>query len=148
MEFMIAMLFIFILFPKAIGGSLVCGALIAWEDGKQKYAAHLAALAETPRVGLTICAYGAAGKPTAYRGAADLVMAVRKKIGAEAYDLHGLRYTTAAELAALGCSDELIASITGHSTMAMVAKYSSQTRQISRSREVARIRDRAAIDKQ
>jgi len=92
-------------------------------------------LDETPRIGLTICAYGPAGKATAYRGAADLVMAVRKKIGAEAYDLHGLRYTTAAELAALGCSDELIMAVTGHKTSAMVARYAGPARQKSRAEE-------------
>lgn len=89
-------------------------------------------LDQTPRIGLTICAWGPAGKPTRYRTAADLVMAVRRAIGAEGYDIHGLRYYAAAELAAAGCSDELIASVTGHKTMAMVAKYAGAARQKSR----------------
>lgn len=93
-------------------------------------------LARTPRAGLTICAWGKAGKPTSYRGAAQLVLAVRKEIGAEAYDLHGLRYTAAAELAALGCSDELIMSVTGHKTHAMVAKYAGPARQKARAEQV------------
>ncbi|MDF2140817.1 site-specific integrase [Paenirhodobacter sp. CAU 1674] len=93
---------------------------------------HLrAVLDETPKVGVTICAWGR-GKPTAYRGAADLIMAVRRQIGAEAYDIHGLRYSAASELAALGCSDDEIKAITGHTTSAMVAKYAGAARQRSR----------------
>lgn len=88
----------------------------------------------TPRIGMTICAWGKTGKPTSYRGAADLVMAVRKEIGAEAYDLHSLRYTTAAELAAAGCSDDLIRAVTGHATAAMVAKYAGPARQKARAK--------------
>jgi len=94
-----------------------------------------AVLATTPRIGLTLCAWGPAGKPTKYRTAADLVMAVRVAIGADAYDLHSLRYATAAELAALGCSDELIMSVTGHKTSAMVARYAGPARQKSRAKE-------------
>lgn len=98
--------------------------------------ARLATVLEaTPRIGLTICAWGPAGKPTRYRTAADLVFAVRKSIGAEAYDIHGLRYTTAAELAEAGCSDELIMAVTGHKTMAMVAKYAGPARQKSRAKQ-------------
>lgn len=93
-----------------------------------------AVLDATPKVGMTICAWGQNGKPTSYRGAADLVMAVRKAIRAEAYDLHSLRYTTAAELAEAGCSDELIQSITGHATARMVAKYAGPARQKSRAK--------------
>src|SRR5690606_5230970 len=63
-----------------------------------------AAIDVTAKVGLTICAQKN-GRPTSYRGAADLVMAVRKDIGAEDYDLHALRHTAAHELAAIGCSD-------------------------------------------
>lgn len=97
---------------------------------------HLkAALAATPRIGLTICAWGDRGRPRGYRSAADLVLGVRKQIGAEQYDIHSLRYTTAAELAALGCSDELIMSITGHKTSAMVAKYAGPARQRARATE-------------
>jgi integrase len=92
-------------------------------------------LAATPRIGLTMCAWGPAGKPTLYRTAADLIMAVRRQIGAEGYDIHGLRYFAAAELAEAGCSDELIMAITGHRTIAMVAKYAGPARQRSRAQE-------------
>lgn len=94
-----------------------------------------AILDATPRIGLTICSWGPAGKRTAYRTAADLIMDVRRKIGAERYDIHGLRYTTASELAEAGCSDELIMSITGHKTMAMVARYAGPARQRTRAKE-------------
>lgn len=100
------------------------------------FTAHLrAVLEQTPKVGLTICAWGKNGKATSYRGAADLIMAVRKQIGAEAYDIHSLRYSAAAELAALGCSDELIQSVTGHSTTAMVVKYAGPARQKARAKQ-------------
>ena len=38
-------------------------------------------------------------------------------------------------LAALGCSDELIQSVTGHSTTAMVVKYAGPERQRARAKE-------------
>ena len=101
---------------------------------------HLrAVLASTQKLGVTICAWGR-GKPTAYRGAADLIMAVRVKIGAEAYDIHSLRYSAAAELAALGCSDELIQAVTGHATAAMVKKYAGPARQKARAIEAQKLR--------
>ena len=99
-----------------------------------------AALDATKRTGLTICA-GPTGKPAIYRVGADLVMAVRKKIGAEAFDNHSLRYTAASELAALGCADELIMSVTGHKTSAMVAQYAGAARQKSRATEAMKRRD-------
>ena len=93
-----------------------------------------ATLDATPRKGLTIAAQ-TNGLPTSYRGAADLVMAVRRQIGAEAYDLHGLRYTTTRELAEAGCSDDLIKSVTGHATGAMVHLYAAAARQKTRAVE-------------
>ena len=42
---------------------------------------------------------------------------------------------TQAELAALGCSDELIQSVTGHSTTDMVVKYAGPARQKARATE-------------
>lgn len=101
---------------------------------------HLrATLAQTQKVGVTICAWGR-GKPTSYRGAAQLIMAVRVQIGAEKYDIHGLRYSAASELAELGCSDELIAAVTGHATSAMVRKYAGAARQKTRAIEAQKLR--------
>lgn len=90
-------------------------------------------------MGVTICAWGA-GKPTSYRVAADMVMDVRKKIGAEAFDIHSLRYAAASELAAAGCSDDLIAAVTGHTTASMVRKYSQAARQKSRAIAAQKLR--------
>lgn len=87
-----------------------------------------AALASTQKLGVTICAHGR-GQALSYRAASQRIMAVRKAIGAEEYDIHGLRYAAAAELAEAGCSDELIASVTGHSTASMVRKYAGPARQ-------------------
>lgn len=98
-----------------------------------------AILDDTPRVGMTICAWGR-GKPTSYRGAADLIHAVRVEIGAERWDIHSLRYNAASELGAAGCSDELIQSVTGHQTSAMVVKYAGPERQKARAKEAQGLR--------
>ncbi|MCJ8139600.1 tyrosine-type recombinase/integrase [Falsirhodobacter halotolerans] len=104
------------------------------------FTTHLAqALAMTPRQGETICA-GASGQPISYRHASTLIMEVRRAIGAEAYDIHGLRYAAASELAEAGCSDDLIAAVTGHATSAMVRKYSRVARQRSRAIEAQSMR--------
>lgn len=100
-----------------------------------------AVLASTKKVGLTICAQND-GRPTSYRGAADMVMKVRRSIGAEDYDLHGLRYSAAAELAAMGMDDDHIMAITGHSTKAMVVKYAGPARQRSRATKVQEERNK------
>ncbi|MCA0905161.1 tyrosine-type recombinase/integrase [Ruegeria marisrubri] len=51
-------------------------------------------------------------------------IAERKKLGLDAYSLHGLRYSAASELAEAGCTDHQIAAITGHKSLSMVQKYS------------------------
>ena len=91
-------------------------------------------LAETPRDGLTIVT-GVHGRPASYRVVADEIMAVRRAIGAEAYDIHALRHTTAAHLAAAGHDDETIKAITGHASTQMVARYAGQARQITRAKK-------------
>lgn len=96
---------------------------------------HLrAALDDTPKRGLTIVC-NPDGRPMAYKTAQGHVMAVRKLIGAEGYDIHSLRHTAASELAALGCSDELIMAVTGHSSARMVAHYAGAARQRARAKE-------------
>lgn len=72
--------------------------------------------------------------PWAYRSAAQAMRAAREQIGAEEYDLHALRYTACAELLMAGCSDELIASVTGQS-LKMVEHYTRHLRQRVRARE-------------
>lgn len=100
-----------------------------------------AALDAVPRNGLTICA-DKMGRPTTYSAGAHDVLAVRKQIGAQGYDLHSLRYTAASELAAAGCSDELIMSVTGHETLAMMRKYAGAARQRARATEAMGKRDK------
>lgn len=97
-------------------------------------------LSETPRTGLTIIAHGPAGKALTYFPAAKAVRSVREQIGAEEYDIHGLRYAAAADLAAAGCSDEQIAAITGHKTSAMIARYAGPVRQRARAEEAQKRR--------
>lgn len=66
----------------------------------------------------------------------------RKRAGAVAYDIHSLRYAAASELAGAGCTDEQIAAITGHSTVAMVARYSGPARQRARAQQAQDQRNR------
>ncbi len=100
-------------------------------------------LEATPRTGETIVA-AEDGFPLSYRVAAYAVMQVRKEIGAEDYDIHALRHTTASELAALGLSDELIMAVTGHTSRAMVVRYAGAARQKARAMmaQEARIKTR------
>lgn len=90
-----------------------------------------AVLAETPRRGLYVISQPDS-QPVSYRAAAFAVMKVRKEIGAEDYDIHALRHTTASELAALGLSDELIMAVTGHTSRASVVRYAGAARQKAR----------------
>jgi len=88
-------------------------------------------LGRTPRDGLFILSQSDS-QPVSYRAAAFAVMKVRKEIGAEEYDIHALRHTTASELAALGLSDELIMAVTGHTSRASVVRYAGAARQKAR----------------
>lgn len=63
-----------------------------------------------------------------YRGASAAVRAVREAIGAIDYDIHSWRYNAACELVEAGCSDDLVASVTGQSP-AMVLHYTKKVRQ-------------------
>lgn len=57
-----------------------------------------------------------------------------RKGAAEGFTIHGWRYTCAADLAGLGKTDEEIAAITGHKSVAMVRKYAGPERQKARAR--------------
>lgn len=72
--------------------------------------------------------------PWIYKTAADSMRKARAAVGAMDYDLHALRYTACAELLRAGCSDELIASVTGQSRQ-MVEHYTRHLRQRVRARE-------------
>lgn len=75
-----------------------------------------------PRRGLCIVA-GDDSRPLSYRRASYAVDAGRRAAGVGGYTVHGLRHSTAAELAEAGCTDAQIASVTGHKSLRMVAKY-------------------------
>ncbi|WP_089257873.1 tyrosine recombinase XerC [Cereibacter sphaeroides] len=75
------------------------------------------------------------GRPLTYRRMAEIMLAERKRLGLEAYDLHALRYRGVMELAWAGCTDDEIASYSGHTTKAMIAKYAGEARQIMRARQ-------------
>jgi hypothetical protein len=55
-----------------------------------------------------------------------------KRIGAEAYDLNALRYRGIYDLALHGCTDDEIATYSGHTIKAMIEKYAGVTRQRKR----------------
>jgi integrase len=100
-----------------------------------------AALDAAPRRSVFILTNERATAPWSYRGAFDAMMKLRRAIGAEAYDIHSLRYTATAELAALGLDDDTIRAITGHRTGAMVAHYAGPARQRARAMKAQQARD-------
>lgn len=63
-----------------------------------------------------------------YKQASKTMLAARQAVKAEAWDLHGLRYSAAAELLLAGCDLDTIAAITGQSR-AMVEHYTRHVRQ-------------------
>lgn len=93
----------------------------------ERLRAHLASL---PRTSLTIVS-GRSGQPLSYDAAAKRVRRIRRQVGALEFTIHGWRYTAADQLAAAGCSDEEVQSITGHKTRAMVLKYTGTARQLA-----------------
>ncbi len=75
------------------------------------------------------------GTPISYRYMADLMLKERKRLGLEDFDLHALRYRGIKELAWRGCTDEEIASYSGHATRAMIELYAGEARQVMRARQ-------------
>ena len=102
----------------------------------------LQALAATPKDSIFILTKEGGTGPWGYRGAADEIMKLRRTIGAEAYDIHSLRYTATAELASLGLDDATIMAITGHKTNRMVQLYAGPARQKARAINARAARDR------
>ncbi len=74
-----------------------------------------------------------------YRGASQAVRNVRERIVGVDYDIHSWRYNAACELVEAGCSDDLVASVTGQSP-AMVLRYSKKMRQKVRAIEAQQMR--------
>lgn len=68
-------------------------------------------------------------------------MRIRRKIGAEAYDIHGLRHTAASEIASIpGMTADHVRAITGHSDAAMVRLYAGPAMQKARALEAQHAR--------
>jgi integrase len=106
------------------------------------FTARLAAvLAETKRTSLKFILADEFGHPLNYDKMQKTVMAVRKSSGLTAYSLHGLRYSAAGELAEAGCTDQQIASITGHKSLSMVQKYSKGASQKRLAKEAQSLRE-------
>jgi len=99
-----------------------------------------AMLAETPRRSLYIVSQ-ANGRPMSYPLAWKRIMGVRKQIGAEAYDIHGLRHSAASELAALGLDDAHIQAITGHTSSGVLRTYAGAAMQKKRATEAQKRRE-------
>ncbi|WP_299632018.1 tyrosine-type recombinase/integrase [uncultured Roseobacter sp.] len=97
------------------------------------------ALDSAPRRGIYILTNHRATNRWSYRGASQAIRNIREKIGAQGYDIHSWRYNAACELLEAGCSDDLIAAVTGQSPQ-MVMHYTQQIRQRVRAIEAQRRR--------
>lgn len=96
---------------------------------------HLKAVLDgAPKNGLTILTLRD-GRPLPYRRMAKIMRDERDRLGLLAYDLHALRYRGVMELAWVGCTDDEIASYSGHSSKAMIAKYAGEARQVTNARK-------------
>jgi integrase len=94
----------------------------------------LTQLAKAPRNSVFILTAGLNFRQLSYRMAAKDIRDLRAKIGADAYDIHSLRYTATEELARVGLDDDKIMAITGHKTAKMVQLYAGKARQKSRAK--------------
>ena len=79
----------------------------------------------------------AQGNRMNYRTMADAMIKERKRLGLMEFDQHALRYRGVMELAWAGCTDDEIASYSGHTTTVMIRKYAGEARQIMRARQAA-----------
>lgn len=103
-------------------------------------------LASTPKVGLFIVSQ-ANGQRVRYNLAWKDMMALRVKIGAEAYDIHSLRHSAASEIASLpGMTADHVRAITGHSAVNMVRLYAGEAMQKARAKEAQAARNKAGQD--
>ncbi|WP_445285898.1 hypothetical protein [Yoonia sp. 2307UL14-13] len=80
------------------------------------------------------------GSAMQYRRVATFMRDERKRLGLTEYDQQALRHRGVMALAWAGCTDEEIASYSGHTTMAMIRKYAGQARQVMRARQSAKKR--------
>lgn len=101
-------------------------------------------LGNTQRKGETILTNKSAKGPWSYRGAAQAVMKVREKIGAEKYDIHSLRYNAACDMALAGLNDETIGDVTGQ-TKQTVQHYTKSVRQIANAKRAIHAREQMLL---
>lgn len=73
-------------------------------------------------------------QPMTYHAMGAIMLAERRRLGLEAFDLHGLRYRGVMELAWSGCTDDEIASYSGHASKDMIRLYAGQARQVTQAR--------------
>ncbi|MBL3587300.1 tyrosine-type recombinase/integrase [Rhodovulum sulfidophilum] len=86
------------------------------------------ALDRAPRRSLFMLTNQSGTSRWSYRGASQAIRKIREDIGALDFDIHSWRYNAACELVEAGCTDELVAAVTGQSPK-MVAHYTQQIRQ-------------------
>lgn len=101
---------------------------------KAALARELARLPASPLPSAHIITGRDGGRMT-YSGIAQAMKKERQRLGLLDYDLHALRYRGVMELAWAGCTDDEIASYSGHATKAMIQKYAGTARQIMRARQ-------------
>lgn len=78
------------------------------------------------------------GEPLTYNELLEIVRKERARLGmAKSFDQHGLRYRGVMELAWAGCDDDEIASFSGHTTKAMITKYTGEAQQVMRAPQAA-----------
>ena len=70
------------------------------------------------------------GSKMNYHAMARVMVRERKRLGLMSYDQHALRYRGVMELAWSGCTDDEIASYSGHTSKKMIIKYAGLARQI------------------
>ena len=77
------------------------------------------------------------GSAMDYDAMSRIMLRERKRLGLTEYDQHALRYRGVMELAWAGCSDDEIASYSGHTSKEMIIKYAGLSRQITRATSAA-----------
>ena len=105
----------------------------------------VALLANTKRINEYILTNRYGRGKWSYRGAAQAVKAIRQQIGADAYDIHCLRYTAACDLALAGLDDETIGAVTGQS-LATVQHYTKSVRQFANAKRAIMAREKMLLE--
>lgn len=75
------------------------------------------------------------GDPWTKPAMTEAITDTAEKLGIYGKTIHGLRKTTAAKLAEIGCPPHLIAAITGHKTLKEIMNYTAEADQIRMAKE-------------